>query len=102
MTIKETFEVMRSVSLSNSFGTLDNENDVVLEVNMEYNPETRRGSFEFYRTGTAEWYCAGGLWVSEDNELVDYDGTYALMDFVLDWLQVQGIDVSHMRKVLND
>jgi len=98
--ISETFIERQDVALSNSFGVVDAENHVELTVHMNYDYEKKYGSFEFYRTGTEEWYGSGGLWVDENNELADYDGVYSLMRFVLDWLQGVGVDVSYMREVL--
>lgn len=98
--VSETFIEKQDLALSNSFGVTDAENNVELTVNMEYNLEKKYGSFEFYRTGTEEWYGSGGLWVDENNELADYDGVYSLMPFVLDWLQGVGVNVSDMRECL--
>ena len=99
--IRETFKHKTPLVESTQYGTvLKEEDNVELTVNMEYDLENKRGSFEFYRTGTEEWYGSGGLWVDENNELVDYDGVYCLMDFVLDWLQTIGVDVRDMRRTL--
>ncbi len=98
--IRETFKHKTPLVESTQYGTvLKEEDNVELTVNMEYNFENERGSFEFYRTGTEEWYESGGLWVKE-NVLMDYDGVFSLMDFVLDWLQTIGIDVRDMRECL--
>lgn len=99
--ISETFIYKTPLVESTQYGTvLKEEDNVELTVNMEYDFENRRGSFEFYKTDTDEYYSSGGLWVNEDNELEDYDGVYSLMDFILDWLQSIGIDVRDMRKTL--
>ena len=98
--IHETFIERESLALSGSFGTVKEEDDVSLTVHMNYDYENRHGTFEFYRTDTDDWYGSGGLWVNENNELADYDGVYSLMDFVLDWLQSIGIDVTDMRQSL--
>jgi len=100
--ISETFKHKTPLVKSTQYGTvLEKEDNVELTVNMNYDFEENYGSFEFYRTGTEEWYESGGLWVdAETNELVDYDGVYSLMEFVLDWLQTIGIDVSDMRQCL--
>ena len=98
-TIKETFTETRNLAKGNSFGTIAEADNVELTVNMEYTPSTGRGSFEFYDK-TEAWYGSGGLWVT-DGVLVDYDGVYALMDFVMDWLQMQGVDVADMRESMS-
>mgnify|MGYP003137534630 FL=1 len=98
--IHETFIEKQDVALSGSFGTVKEEDGVSLTVHMNYDYGNKHGTFEFYKTGTEEWHGCGGLWVDENNELVDYDGVYSLMPFVLDWLQGVGVNVSDMRECL--
>jgi len=98
-TIKETFTETRSLNRENSFGTVATAKDIELTVRMEYTPSTERGWFEFWDE-SQEWYAEGGLWFS-DGVLTDYDGVFSLPDFVLDWLQTQGVDVTEMRRVMN-
>ena len=98
-TIKETFTETRSLSKGNSFGTVAQANDIELTVNMGYTPSTERGWFEFY-DDSGEWYAEGGLWIT-DGALTDYDGVFALPNFVLDWLQTQGVDVADMREAMS-
>ena len=98
--IHETFIERENLVMSGSFGSMGGENDVSLTVHMNYDYENRHGTFEFYRTGSDDWYGSGGLWVDENNELTDYDGVYPLMPFVLDWLQGVGVNVSDMRESL--
>lgn len=97
--VKETFTVTRHLSKSNSFGTVAQGKDIELTVNMHYNRNEERGSFEF-SDDDGEWYAEGML-IFTDGVLTDYDGVYAVPDFVLDWLQVQGVDVRHMREAMN-
>ena len=98
--IHETFIERENLVMSGSFGSMGREDDVSLTVHMNYDYENRHGTFEFYRTGSDDWYGSGGLWVDENNELTDYDGVYSLMPFVLDWLQGVGVNVSDMRESL--
>ena len=99
--ISQTFLHRTPLVESTQYGTVLKRDDYVeLTVNMNYDFEEKHGSFEFYKTDTEEWYESGGLWVGKNNELVDYDGVYSLMDFVLDWLQSVGIDVTDMRSCL--
>jgi len=99
-TIKETFTETRSLNKVNSFGTMVTAKDIELTVNMGYTPSTGRGWFEFY-DDSGEWDAEGGLWIT-DGALTDYDGVFALPDFVMDWLQSQGVDVTEMRRVMNE
>lgn len=99
-TIKETFTETRHLSRGNSFGTIAQADNIELTVRMEYKPSTGRGSFEFWDKNQ-DWYAEGGLWFS-DGVLTDYDGVFSLPDFVLDWLQTQGVDVSEMRRVMSE
>ena len=100
--ITETFKHRTPIVEATQYGTvLKEEDNVELTVHMEYDVEENFGTFQFYKTGTDEFHASGGLWVdAETNELVDYDGVYSLMDFVLDWLQTIGIDVRDMRECL--
>lgn len=98
--IHETFTERENLVMSGSFGNMGGEDDVSLTVHMNYDYENKHGTFEFYRTGSDDWYGSGSLSVDDNNELVDYDGVYSLMPFVLDWLQGVGVDVSYMRETL--
>ena len=98
--MKETFTVTRHLSLSNSFGAIDKAKDVELKVTVFYNRSKERGWFEFIGGEDGDWYGSGNL-VFTDGILTDYDGVYALPDFVLDWLQVQGVDVADMREAMS-
>ena len=98
-TIKETFTETRHMSKGNSFGTIAEAKDVELTVDIGFSPSTGRGWFEFYDEGQ-DWYAEGGLWIT-DGVLTDYDGVFALPDFVMDWLQMQGVDVADMREAMS-
>ena len=56
-----------------------------------------RGWFEQYSRIGMNYHAEGGLWF-EGNELVDYDGIYALSSEVLDTLEENGFDVTEMRR----
>lgn len=91
------FKATESLSLENSFGTIKEENNIVLNVSVGINrPEY--GWFEVSddKTGGDDWYAEGGLWF-KDNELVDYDGVFALPTCVLDKLEEIGFNVTEMR-----
>ena len=58
------------------------------------------GSFECYDIDDPyTYYSEGGLWF-KDNELIDYDGVYSLPHQILDYLELNGYDVKHMKEVL--
>jgi glutamate dehydrogenase/leucine dehydrogenase len=99
-TIKETFTETRSLNRENSFGTVATAKDIELTVDIGFSPSTGRGWFEFYDE-EQDWYASGGLRIT-DGALTDYDGVFALPDFVIDWLQSQGVDVTEMRRVMNE
>ncbi len=75
---KETFKSVQNLTLQNSFGILNEENDVELNVTVGINSEDY-GWFELYdtETGGESWYAEGGLWF-RDKKLYDYDGVYSL------------------------
>ena len=98
-TIKATFTETRHMSKGNSFGTIAEAKDVELTVDIGFSPSTGRGWFEFYDEGQ-DWYASGELRIT-DGVLVDYDGVFALPDFVMDWLQMQGVDVADMREAMS-
>jgi hypothetical protein len=98
-TIKATFTETRHMSKGNSFGTIAEAKDVELTVDVGFSPSTGRGWFEFYDEGE-DWYAEGTLSI-RDGVLVDYDGVFALPDFVMDWLQMQGVDVADMRACMS-
>ena len=85
------------MSLGNSFGTIKEEDKVILEVSVGIN-HGEYGWFEVYddKTGGENWYAEGGLWF-RNKELVDYDGVFELPTCVLDKLEEIGINVTNMR-----
>lgn len=91
------FKAIQSLSLENSFGTIKQEDDIVLNVTIGIN-HSEYGWFEVYddKTSGEEWYAEGGLWF-KDKELVEYDGVFALPTCVLDKLEEIGINVTNMR-----
>ena len=56
--------------------------------------ETSRGGFEQFG---GNFYGDGGLWF-KGNELVDFDGVYALSSEIMDILEENGFDVEDMRR----
>jgi hypothetical protein len=96
MNKKETFQVSEALSLENSFMTLKQDNNVLLEVTVGINSEDY-GWFELYdiETGGDEWYAEGGLWI-EDKVITGYDGVFSLPTAVTDKLKEWGYDVSEV------
>ena len=63
---KETFTTTQSLVLENSFGVIDSEDNVVLEVTVGINSD-EYGWFEMYdvERGGDDWYAEGGLWIED-------------------------------------
>lgn len=93
---QETFKVVESLVLENSFGIIDAENNVELEVTVGIKSEDY-GWFEFYDVKSEGdiWYAEGGLWI-EDNKVTGYDGVFELPGFVLNKLTEWGYDISEI------
>lgn len=81
--------------LENSFGVIDKEDKVDIEVTVEMTAPTY-GYFEIYdtKTGGNTWYDSGGLWFDDNKELQDYDGVLALMPPVIELIRELGYKVS--------
>ena len=93
---QETFETSQALSLENSFGTIKQDNNVLLEVTVGINSEDY-GWFEVsdIETGGEEWYAEGGLQI-EDNAVTGYDGVFSLPTAVTNKLKEWGYDVSEV------
>lgn len=93
---KETFTTTQSLVLENSFGIIDSEDNVVLEVTVGINDD-EYGWFEMYdvESGGEDWYAEGGLWI-EDNIITGYDGVFSLPEPVINKLKEWGYDVSEV------
>jgi hypothetical protein len=93
---KHEFEFTESLSLVNSFGTIREEQNVLLHVTIGINSDTY-GWFEFYdvESGGSEWYSEGGIWI-ENKTITDYDGIFALPKFITDKLAEIGYNVENV------
>ena len=91
--IKIIFVAVQSLQLENSFGVIDHEKNVELDVTIGMH-DNERGFFEFSdkKTGGNDWYAEGYLFF-EGNRLVDYDGVFELPKFITDKLQEVGFNV---------
>ena len=94
---KDKFKVVNGLIRQTSGGIINKENDVELDVIVEYRSGDNNGWFEFYdtKTGGDKWYASGGLWFSK-NKLTDYDGVFSLSSFVISCLKKKGFDVSEV------
>lgn len=90
---EETFTVKCAVNMETSFGVIDKSDSEELEVTVKASLKRQRGSFEIYdiKTGGERFYGEGGLWFSGIT-LVDYDGVFALSQFVIEKLEEWGFD----------
>lgn len=93
---QETFTTVQSLVLENSFGVLDAEDNVTLEVTVGIKSNDY-GWFEMYdvESGGEDWYAEGGLWI-KDNQITGYDGVFSLPDPVINKLKEWGYDVSEV------
>ena len=99
---QETFETSQALSLENSFGTIKQDNSVALEVTVGVEIDEQyhvpvRGWFEVsdIETGGNEWYAEGSLGF-DGNQVIDYDGVFALPTTVTNKLKEWGYDVSEV------
>jgi hypothetical protein len=93
----EDFQVTAYVTKSTSYGIIDKQDGVELDVTLEMDFDEQYGWFEVYdvETGGDDWYASGGIWV-KGNKVVDYDGVFSLSDFIIDKLKEWGYDVSDL------
>lgn len=93
---QETFKTIQNLVLENSFGVVDSENSVELEVTVGIKSEDY-GWFELYDTksGGNDWYAEGSLEI-EGKSIVGYDGVFCLSQPVIDKLKEWGYDVSEV------
>jgi hypothetical protein len=91
--MKHEFEVIANVNKQTSYGIIDKESGVKLQVIVGLRDDNPlRGWFELYdiETQGEDWYAEGGLWFNDKKELVDYDGVFSLSSFVIDKLEELG------------
>lgn len=91
-----TFKTKQNLVLENSYGIVDSEDGVELEITIGINsPEY--GWFELYdtETGGDAWYASGGLWF-KDKVVTDYDGVFELIPPIIEKLTELGYDCSEI------
>ena len=93
--MEEKFQIERNMGKMNSFGPVGERKTVMLQVSVKVNEETNYGCYELYDIESAgeQFYAEGGLWFKE-KDLVDYDGIFALPDFIVEKLRDNGYTVS--------
>lgn len=91
-----TFKTTQDLVLENSYGIVDSDNGVELEVTIGINSPDY-GWFELYdtETGGGAWYAEGGLWF-EGKVLTDYDGVFELIPPIIEKLTELGYDCSEL------
>lgn len=89
----ENFKAKQSLVLSNSFGVINKENDVELNVTVGIVDE-ERGYFELYDilSGGDNWYAEGSIQFDGKN-VIGYDGVFDLPDVVKNKLVEMGYNV---------
>lgn len=92
-----TFLVTTDLSSSNSFGLVDKQNNVELQISIGINSE-HYGWFELYdtKTGGERWYAEGGLWF-DNKTLTDYDGVFSLPIEIIEKLEEMGYDTNYAK-----
>lgn len=98
---RETWTESVDLVSHNSFGKVDEEKQVEVRFTIAANYQSSddiksRGFFEMSGP-TDRWYASGGLWFRR-NELVDYDGTYALSREFVYKLHEWGFDVEDVAR----
>jgi hypothetical protein len=93
---KHEFQVTSYVSYENSFGTIREDENVQLHVTIGINND-EYGWFEMYdlESGGSDWYSEGGLWI-DNMTITDYDGIFALPQFITDKLAELGYNVENV------
>jgi len=86
-----------NLSLENSFGTLDKQNNVKINFTIGIHDDGNTGWFEFYDLETVgeRWYAEGMLWF-EGNVVMDYDGVFALPIEIINKLNELRFDTEYI------
>jgi len=93
---QETFRTTQNLVLENSFGVVDKEDSVLLEITVGI-IEGDRGWFEMsdVKTGGNDWYAEGSLEI-EDMSVTGYDGVFELIEPIIDKLKEWGYNVDEI------
>lgn len=90
---KESFEIITNLNLQTSYGIIDSETNVKLDVTIGIQDDGESGWFEIYdqKTGGEKWYAEGGLWFN-GKKLIEYDGVFELPEFIIKKLEEWGYE----------
>lgn len=91
---EEKFTAVVNLSLENSFGTLKQQDDVEINIHLAIKDE-EYGFFEFYAEDTEEWYAEGMLEIVGNN-IVGYDGVFALPEPIINKLKEWGYNTEEI------
>jgi len=93
---QETFTAVQNLTLENSFGVIDSEESVQLEITVGIKSEDY-GWFEFYdlKSDGNEWYAEGSLQI-EGKSITGYDGVFSLPDPVISKLKEWGYNTDEV------
>jgi hypothetical protein len=93
---QETFKSVQNLVLENSFGVVNSENNVELEVTVGIKSEDY-GWFELYdvKSEGDAWYAEGSLEI-EGKSIVGYDGVFSLPEPVIDKLKEWGYNTDEV------
>ena len=94
--VREFEHVSPYVSMENSYGTLHEDEDVIMVNTIGFDEDSKHGWFETYdkETGGDSYYAEGGLEIEEVNSkltLTGYDGCFALPDYIVSAIEEKGV-----------
>jgi hypothetical protein len=92
------FQATESLRMENSFGTIREQDQIILSVTIGINDDGDYGCFELFddATGGDDWYAEGGLWF-DGKELTDYDGVFGLPLCIIEKLEELGYDAEYAK-----
>jgi hypothetical protein len=92
------FEATENLQLENSFGIIDSEKSVKLQVTIGIPKEGGYGFFEFYdlpKSRFPKWYAEGSLKL-EGKDVVGYDGVFSILPCITNKLKELGYNVDEV------
>jgi hypothetical protein len=92
------FQATESLRMENSFGTIREQDQIILSITIGINEDGDYGWFELFddATGGDDWYAEGGLWF-DGKELTDYDGVFGLPLCIIEKLEELGFDAEYAK-----
>jgi hypothetical protein len=97
---EETWKVKTPMVRENSYGIVDTENNVELEITLGIKIDDNGESFSWFElydleTGGDAWYAEGNIEI-EGDEVTGYDGCFELSSFIVNKLKEWGYDCSEI------